>query len=736
MGKRTQQDRRLQLITPLGDDVLLVKGVHGVERLSALFEYNFELLSEDHEIKFADIVGQNVTLRIDMAGQEPRYVNGYVSQFRQAGAATVQGDDRHLARYQATVVPWLWFLTRTADCRIFQKKTVPDLIKEVCGEFGLTDIKTYLEGSYRTWDYCVQYRETTFNFLSRLMEQEGIYYYFEHENGKHQLALADSEGGHVPCPGYEQLRYMSGDSPGVPDYEHISEWVIGQQIQPGECTLTDYDYVDPGKSLLATKKAKRDHANAEFAIFDYPGEYSQLGDGETYAGVRLDEFQAQYEVGMGRSDARGIRCGYLFQMTDHPRKDQCRDYLVTSTVIDAAVDDYASGGDQSQTSLINCRFAAIDVKQQYRPARVTPKPVVQGPQTAVVVGKSGEEIWTDKHGCVKVHFHWDRHGKADDESSCWVRVSQAWAGKEWGAIHLPRIGQEVIVEFLEGDPDRPIITGRVYNGENQPPYGLPGEATKSAIRSNSSKGGGGFNEIRFEDKKGEEHILVRAEKDRHDRTKNDSYEFVGNDRHRIVKNDQFDDVTGDQHLKIGGDRNEKAEGTASLDVGMDIHQKAGMNFAIAATQTFEVKALSVRIEASTGIELKCGGCSLVLTPAAIFLVGGPLVNINSGSGPPVSPVGCSPEPPGETKEAIDSQPGSSSKPPKAPKPPKPTNFSPSASVLQQAADDGKPFCEECEKAKQQQQQQQQSQQQTQQSSQQQQVGGQQQSQTDQQQGEG
>ncbi len=573
MPQYTQQYRKVAVSSPLGDDVLLLRSMNGTERLSRLFHYNLTLVSEEQSINFADIVGQNMTVQLELPDDRTRYFNGYVSRFVQTRA---EGD---LAEYQATIVPWLWLLTRTADCRIFQEKTVPEIIKEVFRDAGFTDFDDSLSGSYRTREYCVQYRETDFNFVSRLMEQEGIYYFFEHAEGKHTLVLADSLSAHQTFPGYEEIPYRPAGS--TSPIEHIGGWTLEQAIQPGVYALNDYDFEKPKKDLLARSVIQRDHAAADFEIFDYPGEYIENTDGDSYAKVRIQELQASHEIVSSESDAWGICSGYTFKVTDHTREDQEREYLVMSTTIHFESDLYHSAAGGGGGVFFQCQFSAMDSSQPFRPPRVTPKPVIQGPQTAVVVGKDGEEIWTEKHGRVKLQFHWDRYGESDEESSCWIRVSQPWAGANWGGVFLPRIGQEVIVEFLEGDPDRPIITGRVYNGDNMYPYALPDNQTQSGFKSRSSKDGSGdnFNEIRFEDKKDKEEIYVHAERDYNrvvenndtlkvgfdDKDKGDQTIEIHNNQVLVVGNSDSDD--GSQTIEIWNNRTETVkEGDETITI--------------------------------------------------------------------------------------------------------------------------------------------------------------------------
>jgi type VI secretion system secreted protein VgrG len=679
MAQATQATRHIAIETPLGEDVLLLRSFSAHEELSCLTEISLDLLSEDREINFNDIVGQNVTIRLELPEGGTRYWNGYISRFVQ-GLST----SHRFAEYQATMVPWLWFLTLTSDCRIFQEKTLPDIIKQVFDDVGFSDIEDRTSGGYRTWAYCVQYRETDFNFVSRLMEQEGIYYYFKHEHGKCTIVLCDSRSKHDPFAGYEEISFIPGTHSSAIQ-ERIREWMVDKVIRPGRFAHTDYNFLKPSTSLMSHEEDPRTHAQAEYEIYDFPGEYAEKGEGDKYAKVRLEELARSHEVCSGRSDSRGICSGHLFTMTKHTRRDQNREYLVLSTTCHASAEDYETSGGQS--GLWDCSFTAIPSAVQFRPMRTTPKPVINGTQTAVVTGPAGEEIYTDEHGRVKVQFHWDREGQYDENSSCWVRVSQNWAGKNWGAFFLPRIGQEVIVSFFEGDPDRPIVTGAVYNGTNKPPYPLPAKKTKSTMKSDSSLGGGGFNEIRFEDKKGEEQIFIHAEKNQDIRTENDCLEWVGNESHLIVKMDQLEHVEGDKHLTVKGNHNEKVHGTVSLETGMDMQEKVGIKHALDAGMEIHLKAgMNVILEAGMSITLKAGGGFVVVGPAGVTISGTPVL-INSG-GSAGSGSGSSPEAPKLPQEADKAEPGK-----KLELPPPPETLSPQATAFQQAARSGTPFCE-------------------------------------------
>jgi type VI secretion system secreted protein VgrG len=595
----TQENRELEIATPLGKDVLLLTSMSGTEQLSRPFRFELELASEEHQIISTDIVGQNVTIRLNLSGDNTRYFNGFISSFTQM---LPKGG---LASYRATVVPWLWFLTRTADCHIFQNMTVPDIIEQVFADHGFSDYERSLSGSYRTWEYCVQYRETDFNFVSRLMEQEGIYYFFKHENGKHFLVMADSASAHEPYSDFEELKYHPADK-GTKTDECISDWVVRTHLQPCSYALNDFNFKKTKTEMLVRAIADRKAASVEFEIYDYPGEYTEPDDGNKYVRKRIEELQAQYEVVSALSDARGICTGCTFELTYHPREDQNKKYLITSANYNIDAGEFYSGGEGVSGCTYSCSFAAIDATQPFRSPRITPKPSIPGPQTAMVVGPSGEEIWTDKYGRVKVQFHWDREGTADENSSCWIRVAQVWAGKNWGTMYIPRIGQEVIIEFLEGDPDQPIITGRVYNDQAMPPYELPSEKTKSTLKSNSSKGGGGFNEIRFEDKKGSEQLFIQAEKDEDIVVKNNKTEKVGNNETINIGNDRTETVGNNETLTVVKNRTRNVGENETITVTMTRTHTVGINEAITigAAQEVTVGAMrAVTVGASQSVNI-------------------------------------------------------------------------------------------------------------------------------------
>ena len=555
----TQQNQPIAVSSPLGEDVLLFRRMMASDQLGRLFEFDLELLSVDHQIKAEDVLGESLTVRLDLPGGGQRFFNGLASQF------SCVGDYGRYASYHARISPWLWFLTRTADCRIFQNQTVPDIIKQVFRDFGFTDFEDKLTESYRTWEYCVQYRETAFNFVSRLMEQEGIFYYFRHADGNHMLVLVDSNYSLEAASGYEEIPYYRPTDAGLRERDHISTWSFTHAVQPGKFVYRDFDFEKPKANLEVQLAKPCNHTLADLEVFDYPGEYLVAADGDTCARLQLEGMHTEYEQAEGGGDVAGLGAGRLFKLVNYPRDDQNREYVVVATTLDLALAAYESEEQAAGESICTCGLTVIPSSQPYRSPLLTPKPLVQGPQTAIIVGKAGEEIWTDKYGRVKVQFHWDRYGQSDENSSCWVRVSTPWAGKGWGGVAIPRIGQEVIVDFIEGDPDRPIITGRVYNADNMPPFGLPAGAVTSGLKSNSTKGGGGYNEYAMDDTKGNELIREHGQFDKDSTVEHDLREHILNDR--------FRDVTRDENILIGQDRSEEVKRDQSLIVGRDKSEK-------------------------------------------------------------------------------------------------------------------------------------------------------------------
>jgi type VI secretion system secreted protein VgrG len=651
----SQKNLPVSVKTSLGDDVLVFWRMNCQESVSQPFTYELELLSADATIKPQYILGKTAQVKLEIPVNEGfRYFHGYVTSFGVIGS---HGD---FAMYHATLRPWLWFLTRTADCRIFQQKSVPDIIKAVFSDLGFSTYLTdNLSGTYPVLEYCVQYRETAFNFVNRLMEREGIYYYFTHEDGKHMLVLADSHSSHATVAGYETIPFFPPDEHRRRERDHFSEWTYAENVETVEYSMTDFDFEKPKASLLTKAVVSRSHAQASYAMFDYPGGYFVKTDGDTYATTRVTERQSLYEVVEGAGEVLGVASGALFTLSQFPQSSQNREYLTLEMSCGCEVTDYESSGGE-QTMSFSSRVKAIPSAQQFRPARSTMQPTVRGPQTAIVVGPSGEEIYTDQYGRIKVQFHWDRLGTSDENSSCWIRVSNTWAGKTWGAIHIPRIGQEVIVDFLEGDPDRPIVTGCVYNADQMPPYTLPDNMTQSGIKTRSTKSGvaENFNELRFEDKKDSEEIYFHAEKDFNRVVENNDTLKVG-----FLKKDNGDqtiEIFNNQKLVVGGGGTDAADGSQTIEIqkdrtatlktgneklevqqgnrdvivtkGNDTHTISEGNRTVTidkgndtltisqGDQTITLSAGKSTIEAATSIELKVGGSSIKIEPAKITLM--------------------------------------------------------------------------------------------------------------------
>jgi type VI secretion system secreted protein VgrG len=633
----TQAHREASVTSALGTDVLLFSSMTGHEQLGRLFEYRVQLLSNNAGIAIDDVLGQPMTVVLDLYAEgEQRHFHGIVTRFASTGG------DGEMYTYEATLHPWLWLLTRMSDCRIFQDRSVVDIVKAVCadgayGGLAALDVGA-LSGDYAALPYCVQYRETDFNFVCRLLEEAGIYFYFKHDAGKHTMVLADSYGAHQLIPGYGALKYASAASAGTAAEESVAHWSAGGEIQTGEYALRDFDFEKASAStsgaLLVKSLIAAPFAQPAYAMYDYPGNYTTADAGKARARGRLEGLHGQAEQIAATSNARGLFPGGLFTLAEHPREDQNRDFLVTACSYQMTGIAYSSkaGAGAAQFEYV-CTFTAVGKKYPYRPLRTIAKPVVQGPQTAMVVGKAGEEIWTDKYGRIKVQFHWDRLGKEDENSSCWVRVAQSWAGKGWGGMTIPRIGMEVVVSFLEGDPDRPLVTGCVYNSDAMPPYDLPAEQTKSTFKSNSSKGGAGFNEVRFDDKKGAEEVFVHAERDFKRIVKNNDVLKVGfetadaGDQTIGIKNNQQLDIGADQKVDIKGLQTVKVGTTIVIEAGTSIELKVGGSSIKIEAAKITIKSAEIEIKGDANVKIDAGGM-MDVKAGGPMTVAGAIVKIN------------------------------------------------------------------------------------------------------------
>lgn len=579
-------ERATTVTTPLGGaDVLTFTHLHGRDEISRCFSYTVGFVSGNAEVDPLKMLGGPVS--IEGESEPKRWFSGLISAFR-----LTRIEDRR-AYYEATVRPWLWFLGNTCDCRIFQNMSVVEIVEDIFSKYPTAKFEKRLQGSYPAREYCVQYDESDLDFVQRLMEHEGIFYFFEHGEGEHKLILADAMSKLKPAPKYETVLYNVEGEATRRDREYINEWIPGSAVMPGAYAHTDYDFEKPGADLMAKSDQAFSHSQAAGENYRHPGTHLDVGRGDALAVIRREEIQAPHRTISAAGTVRGLFSGCTFKLDNFPRDDQNQEYLVLSAEYRLLDPGFATNIDtDGDTFKIVLGLAPTAVP--YRPARATPRPVMRGPQTATVVGPSGEEIFTDKYARVKVQFHWDRKGKKDQNSSCFVRVSQTWAGSGWGFIQIPRIGQEVIVDFIEGDPDRPIITGRVYNASQMPPYGLPGEATKSGWKSNSSKGGGGYNELMFEDKAGSELVNFQAQKDHNLLIKHDRTKLVQHDQHDRIDNNATHSVGVNLDEDVGNNKTVKIGVNQTTDIGSNDTETVGANrsLTVMANETIHVVANS------------------------------------------------------------------------------------------------------------------------------------------------
>ncbi|KUY57079.1 type VI secretion system Vgr family protein [Burkholderia sp. RF2-non_BP3] len=564
-------NRVFTLDSPHGDD-LKFHTLDGSDELGRLFEFRIEALADSHSLSLKDMLGKPVTVRIEQQDLSTRYLNGIVARATLAGRRA----ERHYG-YELVVRPWLWLATRRSDCRIFQNRTVPDIVQEVLAPYGFP-IENKLTDAYVPREFCVQYNETDAAFVMRLMEFEGIYFYFRHAADNHTLVLCDAMSSHVALPGYETIPYIAQDRTAIADEEHIDGWLPAQAVSVGKHQTTDYDYTKPRADLSAQKVDPRGHDHDSFASFEWPGGYRDDAPGAHYSRVRLEEQQAEHERASADTDVRGAAPGYLFTLAHCPRADQNREYLIVRCWYRFQENAYAS--DQGAEAVVHRTMMLVQPSSlPYRSPRETPRPRTNGPQTATVVGPPGEEIWTDQYGRVKLQFRWDRYGQSNQDSSCWVRVSSPWAGGGFGGVQIPRVGDEVVVDFLNGDPDEPIVTGRVYNGEKMPPWGLPGSATQSGLLSRSSPGGTTehANAFRFEDKKGAEQLWMHAERNFDAETEADHTLSVGNNHTHTVGNDETMQVKNNRQRSVGKNETVNIGQNRVAQIGVDETHGVGGN---------------------------------------------------------------------------------------------------------------------------------------------------------------
>ncbi|MEO6804280.1 MAG: type VI secretion system tip protein TssI/VgrG [Granulicella sp.] len=654
-----QTDRVMKFTSPLGPDVLVIESLEGVEGISRLFDFQAELLADTGTvIAPADMIGKKVTAEIaQLDVQGSRYVNGIVAAFEQIAG------DTDFDVYRIHLVPSLWQLTLSSNCRVFQSKTVMDIIKEVIQTYGIS-MGDQTTQSFQKLDYCTQYFETDFNFISRLAEQHGIFYWFEHTDSDNKVLFGDARTVYTDCPVVNSVTYSPNSDKEQSRYvSTMVEFSVTATMVVGKHSTLDYDYRSYKVHKIDSTTSASPFVNNAYERYTFPGgEEGYVKDVATplttpnhataFLAHQTDATDAGAEIFHGVSNARSFLSGYTFTMTDHTRSAWNRKYLLTEIVHRVIqVPPYRSSGKGNSEEGYQNRFSAISTDIVYRPNAVTPKPLIYGPQTALVVTASGEDIHLDKLGRVCVQFFWDRLRAASTVDNTWLRVAQPWAGNGWGTFFWPRVNDEVIVQFLNGDPDNPIIVGSVYNGVNVPKYQLPDMSTRTGVVTRSSKGGSAdnANELRFEDKTGSEQIFLNAEKDMDHRIENDHRRYVGGQDSLMVKGVQYDEITGDRHsnmkanlvqkiaeksdLDIGSDMNHKIGQNYSLKVGMNHGEKVGMNYAVDAGMEAYIKAgMTVVIEAGLELCLKGAGGSITIGPAGVSITG-TMVLINSGGAP-------------------------------------------------------------------------------------------------------
>ncbi|WP_337027655.1 type VI secretion system Vgr family protein [Pantoea eucalypti] len=533
-----------RITAQLPADGLLFHTLTGTETLSRPFVLTAELLATDARIDRHALLGKPVTFTLPTDGLmnalSPRYLNGKITR---VAVRSQELSGTRYAVYQLTVEPDLWPMQRDRNLRIFQSQTVPQIVQTLLKEYAVS-VETRLAGNYRVWEYCVQYQESSLDFISRLMELEGIYYFFRHEADKHTLVLCDAPDQHQAFPGYETIAYHVTPSGGVVTEEGISQWSLAESVTPGIYSTDDYDFRKPNAWMLQARQNPASPVPGSVDVYDWPGHFVDHSHGESYARIRQEVWQAEHHSVSGSGTATGIAPGFTFAIINAPHFSDNGEYLVTSATYDFAENSYASG--DTGESRHNISFTVLPSSVTYRTPPETPWPKTHGPQTAKVVGPKGESIWTDRYGRVKVKFHWDRLAKGDDTSSCWVRVSSAWAGQGFGGVQIPRVGDEVVVDFINGDPDRPIITGRVYNEASMPPWDLPGDATRMGFMTRSKDGHqANASYLFFEDKPGSELLNMHAEKDMNISVENDKTVSIDGCRTTKIGKDQIDEITGD-----------------------------------------------------------------------------------------------------------------------------------------------------------------------------------------------
>lgn len=642
-------------------DPVNLKNARVVEGLSFLTEGTIEFLSSNDALDLQDMLGQSITLGIKDANNEDRYFTGTCTSVEYVGL--YQG----LSHFVAETRPWLWFLTRSTENRIFQNMTVLDIIQAILSDYGFwSNVDKRARGSYKERVYCVQYAETDFDFISRLMEEEGIYYFFEQSGKRLKMVMADSISAHKATPGKSDFNFHFKESRYRRKDDHVFDWSETTGVTTGKVTLNDYDFENPKADHKTVKvQPKGVHGHKSYEHYRYPGHSRIDGMGDDFTKIRMEAEAVKHKLSRGAGNIRTLGVGQTFKLKDHPRKHNNIEYLLTHAVhhlqIETDYEDHETKQplfdstipvDDDNKDTYRVVFDVIPKTEPFRAPQITPWPKLLGLQTAIVTGPKGEEIHTDKYGRIKVQFHWDREGKLDDQTTCWVRCVMPWTGKNWGMISVPRIGQEVAIQFEEGDPDRPICTGMLYNGDTMPPFKLPENMTQTGIRTQSTKNGSGqnYNELVFEDKIDSEFIRFHSEKDYLQTVENDAVINIGLDKQdpgdltqtihhtkteTIKTGDHIFKVeTGNQDIFINTDHKEKIDGKADQTIKQNYTQtisdgnvsrnvKMGSETVTVSKGDYSLKTSlgSVSVTAMKEISLKVGGNSIVIDQTGVTITG-------------------------------------------------------------------------------------------------------------------
>ena len=644
MENLSQQNRLFSFDSPLGPNTLLVNSFGGTEQLSEIYHFELELVSENFSIDWDQIIDRNVTVGIRWReGSGYRYFNGYINKFE-----PIRHQGRY-AYYSAEMVPWLWYLTVTTDNLIYQEMTVVEVIEKTFQKYGFQDYDVSSLGDrHAKWINCCQYQESAFDYVSRLMEIEGIYYYFKHEQGKHTMILVDHLSAHEPCPQQSTMRleHQSGGG-GYQEEDTIFSSNMTKVIRPNKYAHKDYNFLIPSHQLYyEAPTGQFMGSNRTLEVYDYPGDIDWEKDSPDWAALRQEELELDRVQVQGNGNCRAMMPGYRFDLIQHDRPEQDLNYLITKVGHHAHEGSFSSM--DSAASTYENTFSTIPSTVQFRPKCKTETPNIGSIQTARVVGPEGEEIYTDEYGRVKVHFHWDRT-TPNENSSCWIRVMQPIAGPGFGHIWLPRVGQEVIVQFVEGDPDRPVITGCLYNHVNHPPYTLPDNKNWSGVKTRSTKNGDAteFNELRFVDTKGDELYIMHAQNNMQITVENDTIEVVDRDRTMEVKRDQIELVDRNKNSTVKGDYSTDIQGQLSLNARKDINEKAAGTFILQAGGDIHLKAGGrIVLEAANGVTfIGAQGSSFIDCTQAGVTLQGPKVWVNCGLPMPAGALSATPTPP-------------------------------------------------------------------------------------------